>query len=180
MVKSNFAVLNGLASICRSSHQRCSIKIGFLKNFTKLTGKKLSQSLFYNKVAGLRPVILLALLKKRLWRICFPVNFVKFLRTPVSIEHVRWLLLICLLLWWIDQSSNKSVWLIVTIVIKGLFRIRSNIYDITFCKIGKKIKSFYLFLQNIEPEMSDMVLNALLVTFQSPEFKEVRNSRASK
>ena len=33
------------------------------------------------------------LLKKRLWRRCFPVNFVKFLRTPFFIEHFWWLLL---------------------------------------------------------------------------------------
>ena len=32
----------------------------------------------FNKVAGLRPA---ALLKKRLWPSCFPVNFAKFLRT---------------------------------------------------------------------------------------------------
>ena len=37
------------------------------------------QSLFFNKVAGLRPA---TLLKKRLWHRCFPVNFVKFIRTP--------------------------------------------------------------------------------------------------
>ena len=34
------------------------------------------------------------LLKKRLWRRCFPMNFVKFLRTPFLIGHLRWLLLI--------------------------------------------------------------------------------------
>ena len=39
----------------RSSHQRCSIEIGVLKSFTKFTGKHLCQSLFFNKVAGLRP-----------------------------------------------------------------------------------------------------------------------------
>ena len=33
------------------------------------------------------------LLKKRLWRRCFPVNFVKFLRTPFLTEHLQWLLL---------------------------------------------------------------------------------------
>ena len=32
--------------------------------------------------------------KKRLWCRCFPVNFVKFLRTPFLTEHLRWLLLI--------------------------------------------------------------------------------------
>ena len=63
----------------RSSHQRCSMKKGVLRNFTKFTGKHLCQSLFFNKVAGLRPA---TLLKKRLWHRCFPVNFVKFLRTP--------------------------------------------------------------------------------------------------
>ena len=61
----------------------CSIKKVFLKksvlkNFTKFAGKRLCQSLFFNKVAGLRPA---TLLKKRLWPRFFPVNFVKYLRT---------------------------------------------------------------------------------------------------
>ena len=47
-----------------------------LKNFAKLTGKHLCQSLFLNKVAG-QPA---TLLKIRIWRRCFPVNFAKFLR----------------------------------------------------------------------------------------------------
>ena len=33
-------------------------------------------------------------LKKRLWRMCLPVNFVKFLRTLFVTEHLRWLLLL--------------------------------------------------------------------------------------
>ena len=33
------------------------------------------------------------LFKKRLWHRCFPVNFVKFLRTPFLKEHLWWLLL---------------------------------------------------------------------------------------
>ena len=65
--------------IFRSSHQRCSVRQGVLRNFTKFTGKHLCQSLFFNKVAGVRPAFLL---KKKLWNRCFPVNFVKFLRTP--------------------------------------------------------------------------------------------------
>ena len=44
-----------------------------------LTGKHLCQSLFFNKVLGLRPA---TLLKKRLWYRCSPVDFAKFLRTP--------------------------------------------------------------------------------------------------
>ena len=39
----------------------------------------------FNKVAGLRPV---TLLKKRLYRRCFPVNFAKLLRTPFLTEHL--------------------------------------------------------------------------------------------
>ena len=33
------------------------------------------------------------LLKKRLWDSCFPLDFAKFLRTPVFIERLRGLLL---------------------------------------------------------------------------------------
>ena len=70
--------------------QRCSVRKGVLRNFTKFTGKHLWQSLFFNKVAGLRPA---TLLKKRLWHRCFPVKFAKFLRTPFLTEHLQWLLL---------------------------------------------------------------------------------------
>ena len=59
----------------KSSHQRCSIEKGVLKNFT---GKHLCQSIFFNKVTGLRSATLLI---RRLWHRYFPMNFVKFLRT---------------------------------------------------------------------------------------------------
>ena len=39
---------------CRNSHHMCSIKKSILRNFAKFTGKHLCQSLFFNKVAGLR------------------------------------------------------------------------------------------------------------------------------
>ena len=45
----------------RSSHRRCSTGKGVLRNFTKFTGKDLSQSLFSNKATGLRPATLLGL-----------------------------------------------------------------------------------------------------------------------
>ena len=66
----------------RRSHPDVFCKKGILRNFTKFTGKHLCQSLFFNKVAGLRPA---TLLKKRLWHRCFPANFVKFLRTPLLV-----------------------------------------------------------------------------------------------
>ena len=60
---------------CRSSRQEVFCK----------EGKHLCQSLFLNKVEGLRSV-------NFLW--IFPVNFAKFRRTPLFTEHLRWLLLI--------------------------------------------------------------------------------------
>ena len=66
------------------------IQSDVLRNSAKFTGKHLCQSLFFNEVAGLWPP---TLLKKKLWHRCFPVNFVKFLRTPFHIEHLLWLLL---------------------------------------------------------------------------------------
>ena len=47
---------------------------------------------FFVKLAGLRSA---TLLKKGLWQryFPFPVNFTKFLRTPLFTEHLRWLLL---------------------------------------------------------------------------------------
>ena len=60
------------------------------RNFAKSTGKHLCQSLFFNKVVSLRVA---TLLKKRPWRRCFPVNFEKFLRTPI-LQNTSWLLLL--------------------------------------------------------------------------------------
>ena len=54
-------------------------KKGVLRNFAKFTRKRLCQSIFFNKVAGLRPATLLI---KRLCHRRFPVSFMKFLRTP--------------------------------------------------------------------------------------------------
>ena len=48
----------------RRSHQRCSLRKGILRNFAKFTGRHQCESLFFNKVAGLRHA---ALFKKRLW-----------------------------------------------------------------------------------------------------------------
>ena len=76
----------------RSSHQRCSVKKGVLRNFAKFTGKHLCQSLSFNKFADLRPA---TLFKKRLWHRYFPVNFAKFLRTPFLQNTSGRLLLYC-------------------------------------------------------------------------------------
>ena len=79
--------INGLSrtlSNIKAVVQRCSIKKGVPRNFVKFTGKHMCQSLFFNKVAYLRPP---TLLKKRLWHRRFPVNFAKILRIPFFIEQ---------------------------------------------------------------------------------------------
>ena len=58
----------------RSSHRRCSVKKGVLKNFANFIGKHLCWSLFLIK--------LLAFIKKRLQHRCFPMKIAKFLRIP--------------------------------------------------------------------------------------------------
>ena len=78
------------AVVQRSSRPEVFCTKGVLKNFAKSTGKHLCQSLFFNRVADVRPA---TLLKKRLWHRCFPVDFAKFLRTPFFTEHLQWLLL---------------------------------------------------------------------------------------
>ena len=88
-----FSTPPGIIYRVGSSHHRCAVKIGVLRNSTKFTRKHLCQSLFFNKVSGLRPA---TLFKKWLYHRCFPVNFVKFLRTHFYIEHLWWLLFPCL------------------------------------------------------------------------------------
>ena len=73
------------ASIDRSSHPEVFCKEGVLRNYAKFIGKYLCQSLFFNKVAGLRLAILL---KKRLWHRCLPLNFCKVSKNTL-IEHLR-------------------------------------------------------------------------------------------
>ena len=42
--------------LAKSSHQKCSVKKDVLRNFAIFTGKHLCQSLFLNKVVGLKYV----------------------------------------------------------------------------------------------------------------------------
>ena len=58
----------------RSYLQLCH-RIGLHKKSGKFNGKRLYQSLFFNKIAGLQPV---TSLKKRFWHSCFPINFTKY------------------------------------------------------------------------------------------------------
>ena len=72
-VVQNYSVKKVFLEIPQNSHENTSARVSFLINLQAL---------------GLRPA---TLLKRRLWHTCFPVNFVKFLRTPIFIEHIWWL-----------------------------------------------------------------------------------------
>ena len=60
------------------------------------------------------------LLKKRLWHSCFPVNFAKFLRTPILTEHLRWLLL---------QHNQKIYKIVVLFCVIFLNVLISDLFD---------------------------------------------------
>ena len=68
----------------RSSLPEVFCRKGVLRNFAKFTGKQLCQSLFFNKVAGLRPV------KKETLTQVFPCKFCEtfkehlFYKTPLG------------------------------------------------------------------------------------------------
>ena len=65
-------------------------KIDVLESFVEFTGKQLCLSLFLNKVVDRRPT---TVIKKRLWHRCFPVIFLKYLRTRFLKYTVRRMLL---------------------------------------------------------------------------------------
>ena len=59
--------------------------IGVLKIFAKLTGKHLRQSLFFNKIAGLRPA---TLFKKRFWHM-FSCEFCQIFKKTFFTDYFR-------------------------------------------------------------------------------------------
>ena len=102
--------------LSRSSHQRCSRKLAFLRILQNSLETPVLDSPFY-KILGLR---LASLLKKRLWYRCFPVNFaiyqeLLFHRTP-SGDRFWWLCgsISCkkyqspVYSWRKDKEKNKS------------------------------------------------------------------------
>ena len=91
-------------------------KKGVLRNVAKFTGKHLCQSLFLNKVAGLRG---------------FQVNFVKLLRTSFLTEHLWWLFL--------KTKGNKRkgnlCFLCSTILINEIKVLQNSQFDLTYLKV---------------------------------------------
>ena len=72
--------ISEILTVVRSSHQRCSVTKGVLRNFENFTGKNLCQCLFFNKDAGLSPA---TLLKKTLAQV-FSCEFCKISKNTFS------------------------------------------------------------------------------------------------
>ena len=106
-------------TLFRSSRSEVIFKKRVLRNFTKFTGKHLCQKLFFNKFEGLMPA---TLLKKRLWHMCFPINFVKFLRTPFLHRTPLVATAVCLFLFYLRIKLRVSE------VDHPYFSVSKNIY----------------------------------------------------
>ena len=78
-------VLKFELSLFRSRHQRCSIKQGVLKKFAKFTEGNLCRSVFFNKIAGLRPVTLL----KKIPTQVFFSELCEIFRSTFTEQHLR-------------------------------------------------------------------------------------------
>ena len=77
-----------LASVyARSICPEVFCEIGVLKNFAKLTGKHLCQSLFFDKTASLS--LQLYLKKETLAQVCF-CEFCEIFKNTFFIEHLCW------------------------------------------------------------------------------------------
>ena len=129
----------------RSSRPEVFCKKGVLRNFAKFTGKHLCQSLFFDKVAGLRAA---TLLKKRLWHRCFHVSFVKFLRTLFLTEHLRWLLLFVFKCLFVTSHTLHFTLFTST---STLFRSSFSVFNFAFRRsfVQKKIKeNKKIFIEN--------------------------------
>ena len=68
----------------RSSHWRCSVKNGVLRNFAKFTGKPLCQSFFFNKVAS----IACNFIKKETLALVFSCKFYETSKNTFFKEHL--------------------------------------------------------------------------------------------
>ena len=110
-------------------------KKSVLRNFMKFTG---CQGLFFNKVAPAN------LLKKRLWHRYFPVNFVKFLRTPFLTEHLRmtaFCIILHTILWSLLLVLNKLITLLYLVCMFGYMT-----FSISF--IRKKFRELFSFIKD--------------------------------
>ena len=80
-----------------SSHRRCSMWKGVLRNFTKFTGKQLFQGLFLSKVAGQ----VCKFIKKETLAQVFSCEFCEIFKNTFFTEHV-----------WTTASRCRTIFLV--------------------------------------------------------------------
>ena len=90
-------------TVFRSSHQRCYVRKGVLRNFTKFTGKHLYQSIFFNKVGGLRHA---KHAKQAILWSTPSTLFYEVRQTPHSMKHTKHVK--CVILW--SRPSMPIFW----------------------------------------------------------------------
>ena len=132
--------MNSFGQDIEAVAQRCSVKKVFSEVWQNSQKNTCARVSFLIKMQA-PPV---ALLKNRLWHRCFPVSFVKFLRTPFYTEHLWWLLLkIWLRISGIQKSTIKNdVFLWSKSLLKPLrdFRVHQTVITarIWQCKIFRR------------------------------------------
>ena len=134
--------------IYRSSHQRRSMKKGVLRNFAKFTGKRLCQSLFFNKET---------LLKKRLWHRCFPVNFVKFLGKPI-LQNISGRLLLL---------YAKNHWLTLFVSPKFGRNVENKEGLLPYGKYLQKAKSFIFCKHRVNISVRSLSVLCIMLSYHS-------------
>ena len=103
MLPSHSGILAKARSIAFTSlQQRQSISFA---SFLQCKHFKSSRSELLCKKSCLRPA---TLFKKRLWHRCFPINFMKFLKTPFFTEHFQWLAFATLKIPYSNTLCNTS------------------------------------------------------------------------
>ena len=118
--------------------KKCSVKKVFLEISQNSQENISARVTFF--FLGLTPA---ALLKKRIRHRCFPLNFVKFLRTPFLTEHLWWLLLLIHVIsqvWsptTIVWSFPNKKWVILShfsLVEKGIWRLWTCAFEANMSK----------------------------------------------
>ena len=107
--------INVFCSSLKSSHRSSFVRKGVLRNFAKFTGKHLHQSLFFNKVAGLRPATLLKKDEKETLAQVFCCEFCQISKNTFFTECLWWTAsILCWFTIWPPENHeyNLHVWLL--------------------------------------------------------------------
>ena len=107
--------------ICRSSHLEVLCKKGVLKYFAKFTGKHLCQSLFFNKVVGLRPA---TLLRKTLAQM-FSCEFCKVFKNTFFLQNTYD---DCFWIW--KRLEIYTAWVVSKVKFNSSFSSVQNIWEV--------------------------------------------------